>query len=354
MAKSIKGNWQKGEDPEVFADKYMKDYKEHIFHQPEMSMEDIRGEDVEEAIRNQKETAGGMGQWTPADLMLLSKEACQHLATFFNMIERGAGWPKHLTMARVAFLAKEEDSDMDPLAHRVLLMLASTYRLWAKIRLSHLQPWIETWALEEIYAGIEGQGANDAAYATAIEIENCRLQGIDYSGGAADISKCFDQVRREIVYKLMEEAGIPKGILTAYRDFQEPLQVRNTIAGGLGEAYAKPTSIPQGDPLSMMITSLLLRAWVMQMRMCSVKPRILADDLQLLCTGENHLKHFEFGFNKTHEHLTDMGAKLAPKKSINFSSDEASRRWMVTAKQMEKSGQHDPGYNEWKGFGGAT
>ena len=75
--------------------------------------------------------------------------------------------------------------------------------------------------LEEIYAGIEGQGANDAAYATAIEIENCRLQGIDYSGGAADIFKCFDQVRREIVYKLMEETGIPKGILTAYRDFQE-------------------------------------------------------------------------------------------------------------------------------------
>ena len=61
MARSTKGNGQKGEDPEAFADKYMKDYKEHIFHQAEISMEDIRGEDVEEAIRSQKETAGGMG-----------------------------------------------------------------------------------------------------------------------------------------------------------------------------------------------------------------------------------------------------------------------------------------------------
>ena len=177
-----------------------------------------------------------------------------------------------MTVARAAFLAKEEDSDMDPLDYRVLLMLSSVYRLWGKIRLPQLQPWIATWDMQEIYAGVEGKGANDAAYATAIEIEYCRVHGIEYSGGAADIFKCFDQVKREIVYKLLKEAGIPKGILTAYKNFQERLQVRNTVAGGLGEAYGKPTSIPQGDPMSMMITSLLLRAWVVQMREMKVKP----------------------------------------------------------------------------------
>ena len=76
---------------------------------------------------------------------------------------------------------------MNPLDYRVLLMLASVYRPWGKIRLEQLQPWIETWQLPEIYAGIEGQGANDAAYATAVEIEYCRMHGIDYTGGAADI-----------------------------------------------------------------------------------------------------------------------------------------------------------------------
>ena len=124
----------------------------------------------------------------------------------------------------------------------------------------------------------------------------------------------------------MKEAGVPKGVLHAYKDFQEALQVRNTIAGGLGEAYAKPTSIPQGDPMSMMITSLLLRAWVVQMEGCDAKPRILADDLQLLCTGDKRLANFEYSFDETHKHLEKMGAKLAPNKSITFSSDEASRR----------------------------
>ena len=47
----------------------------------------------------------------------------------------------------------------------------------------HLQPWIATWDMQEIYIGVEGKGANDASYATAIEIEYCRVHGIDDSGG---------------------------------------------------------------------------------------------------------------------------------------------------------------------------
>ena len=97
----------------------------------------------------------------------------------------------------------------------------------------------------------------------------------------------------------MKEAGMPKGVREAYQKFQENLKVHNTIAGGIGEAYTKPTSIPQGDPFSMMLTSLLMRAWIVQMHTIAVQPRLLADDLQLLCTGPNHLQLFEYGFNKT-------------------------------------------------------
>ena len=105
--------------------------------------------------------------------------------------------------------------------------------------------------------------------------------------------------------------------------------VRNTIAGGLGEPYFKPTSIPQGDPFSMMITSLLLRPWVMQMKTIKVIPRILADDLQLMTTGRRHLGRFVRGFNTTHQHLEDMGARLAPKKSVAWSSTATARKWLT-------------------------
>ena len=77
--------------------------------------------------------------------------------------------------------------------------------------------------------------------------------------------------------------------------------------------------------MSMMVTSLLLRAWIVQMRGYAVKPRVLADDLQILSQGPNHLKNFEYAFSKTHKHIEGMGGRLAPKKSITFASDESSR-----------------------------
>ena len=161
-----------------------------------MELDDITEEDVQEEIRMLKETAGGMDQWTPADLKMLPKTACRRLAQMFNAIEKGAKWPQEQTSARAAFMAKEEGIDLDPQSYRVLLMLPATYRLYAKIRLKHIQPWIAEWVAPEIFAGVEGQGAADAAYETAVRMELARMEGDCCTGGAADIYKCFDQIVR--------------------------------------------------------------------------------------------------------------------------------------------------------------
>ena len=57
---------------------------------------------------------------------------------------------------------------MDPLSFRVLMLAPRMYRIWAKIRLQHLQPWIRLWYLEGMYAGHAGVGAQHAWYATTI------------------------------------------------------------------------------------------------------------------------------------------------------------------------------------------
>ena len=191
-----------------------------------------------------------------------------------------------------------------------------------------LEPWVKEWALDEVFAGVSGQGAEDAAYAAAVLMEKSKLKGEHVTGGAADIYKCFDQVMRPLIYLLLEEAGMPKSLIEAYKNFQENLLCHNTLAGSIGKAYKKVASIPQGDPFSMMVVSLLLRPWILQMRMCAVYPRVLADDLQLISTGNKHLEHFEFAFNKTHEHLFDMGARLAPNKSVIFSIEKSASNYL--------------------------
>ena len=175
---------------------------------------------------------------------------------------------------------------------------------------------------------MEGKGTADAAYSTGLLTESCRLAKVDYTGGAADIFKCFDQVVRPLVGGLLEAAGMPERARGAYMRFVDDLEVRNTIAGGLGQPYSRKTSIPQGDPLSMMVTALLLRPWIAQMREMGIRPRVLADDLQLVAVGDNHLQDYTQAMDVTHRHLQEMGARVAPKKCISFSSSEVARRWL--------------------------
>ena len=78
----------------------------------------------------------------------------------------------------------------------------------------------------------------------------------------------------------------------------------------------------------MMVVALLLRPWCSQMKSFAAKPRVLADDLQLIATGNKHCEVFEFAFNKTHIHMDDMGARLAPKKRMTFSTDGNVRNWL--------------------------
>ena len=150
----------------------------------------------------------------------------------------------------------------DPLAYRVLMILPVIYRKWASARLADLVEWIAEWQTEHMFAGIPAFGAEDAWLGTALHIEECMLQGKAFSGAATDIMKCFDQVSRRLVKKILQAAGLPPHILDAYMRFQESLNVFNAISGGLGKPYCRPYGIPQGCPLSMTIIALLLRPWL--------------------------------------------------------------------------------------------
>ena len=135
----------------------------YVYRGKAATMTDLTAEDLKTTARTTKETAAGMDRWTPAEMRMLSTKAYGYLADLLNDIEKGAPWPEQLTAARAAFLSKDPNDELNPLAYRLLLMLAALYRMWSKTRLRHLGPWIAEWTLPEMYAGVEGRGAQDAA-----------------------------------------------------------------------------------------------------------------------------------------------------------------------------------------------
>ena len=72
-----------------------------------------------------------------------------------------------------------------------------------------LQGWTHEWSKETMYAGVGAQGAEDAWYMAALNVEDLITKGVPYCGGTADIQKLFDQIPRQMVYWLCERAGMP-------------------------------------------------------------------------------------------------------------------------------------------------
>ena len=101
----------------------------------------------------------------------LSKNVLRPLGVPARKILEEGRWPEVMKNARAAFLAKELDKGLDPLAYRVLLMLPAVYLLWGRTRLNHLGPWVAGWDLEEIYAGTKGKGG------TRCHQQHCSLYG---------------------------------------------------------------------------------------------------------------------------------------------------------------------------------
>ena len=109
--------------------------------------------------------------WTYDDSKWLPREAFVQLCVLLTLIDAVHPWPSQLLHARAHMLSKDPDAPFNPLAHLLLLITPILYRVWAKLRLLHLPAWIASWALDNMYGGIQGIGASEAWFATSIDIE---------------------------------------------------------------------------------------------------------------------------------------------------------------------------------------
>eukprot|EP00973_Karenia_brevis_P030321 4181563-Karenia_brevis.AAC.1 len=107
-------------------------------------------------------SAPGMCSWTYSEWKLLPLVVYIHLAVLLNKVESGEPWPNQVLHTKAHPLSKDPTQPFHPLAYRFLLLTSILYRIWGKLRLPHLRPWIDSWKLDCMYGGMEGVGADDA------------------------------------------------------------------------------------------------------------------------------------------------------------------------------------------------
>ena len=259
------------DDNQGLVDNFMAKYGRLVYVHEEIKVNAITEDRVYDTFMAAKASVAGLDSWEPAELKLMSRRTCRWIARLYNLIEDTGKWPRSSCVAKAAFVYEEGAPHGKVMSYRPLLIMSTLYRKWAAIRLISLTKWISMWAMGTMFAGIGSQGAEDAWYLAAINLEDMVIRGVPYCGGTADIMKFFDQIPRELIYALCKKAGMPRDILETYAAFQENLVIRNGVGTSVGEQYTKKASIPQGCPLSMMIVALLMRPWLCLMRECKVE-----------------------------------------------------------------------------------
>ncbi|CAE8635053.1 unnamed protein product [Polarella glacialis] len=191
------------------------------------------------------------------------------IAAMFRDCERLGLAPEDLANARQAHIPKEgkdvreTDGALHAAAMRPITVLSALWRVWGRARLrnSDTAEWLESWLQPEICGGRR----NVDALSSVIQLleaacDNKFIATFDYS-------LAFDFTSPKLAAEIFEWLGMPIGtanlILSVWESQRRVLQYA-------GEANTNPeevkTSLPQGDPWSLIAMAVVLLLPLLDLR----------------------------------------------------------------------------------------
>ena len=285
----------------------------------EVRLPRLSGDMLHEVVRKKAPTAGSLDGWGWRELKALPVTWFDKLASLFSLIEEEGVWPDGLLDAYIAMIPKS-DGDSTPPWQRPLCVLPVIYRLWASVRLSHLEGWFKSWVPHSVFSAGEGRSSVEAWYSTALDIEES-LSGAtdsDVHIFVADVIKSFDTVDRGILDYILSRLGLPEWFRHAYFEYHANVRLRFKLSCGLGEPWTRDGGIPQGCPRSMVFIVALYLPWCRHLQsLRGVKPQLYADNLKCVSCEEGDLLE---AARFTNRYIRLVGQAPAPSKCILLST----------------------------------
>ena len=220
------------------------------------------------------------------------------------------------------------DGDSTPFSQRPLCVLPVIYRLWASVRLAHLQHWFYSWVPDTVFSAGKGVSSVDAWYATSLDIEE--VLRVTVEGHVhlfvADVIMSFDTVDRGKLDCALGRLGLPDWFRKVYFSYHANVRLRFKFVAGLGEAWTRDGGIPQDCPLSMVFIVALYVPWCRYLSVQhGVTPQLYADNLKCTTTdGHTLLAAAKF----TDRFFRAVGQEASPSKCVLLSTSKVVRRNM--------------------------
>ncbi|BHF65787.1 hypothetical protein SprV_0200880000 [Sparganum proliferum] len=248
-----------------------------------------------------------------------------HLSALFQEMWRQGEVPQDFKDATIVHLYKRKGNRQVCDNHRGISLLNIAGKIFARILLNRLNNHLEQGLLPESQCGFRRhRGTTDMIFAARQLQEKCQEMRTHLYSTFVDLTKAFDTVSREGLWKIMRKFGCPERFIEMVRQLHDGMMARVTDNGAVSEAFAVTNGVKQGCVLAPTLFSLMFSAMLMDAYRGDERPWIriaYRTDGQLL---NQRRMHFQSRVSTTtvHELL------FADDCALNTTSEEEMQRSM--------------------------
>jgi len=280
----------------------------------------ISEEEMDAALEKSTSKAVSSIGLSPFIISRLAPNISPFLLALCNNAILTAAFPLRFLESAVFFLHKK-GSRTDPNNYRSLAVENPFLKILSYILTKRITEYAENNELfPEYQFGYRKNRTTAGAAAILYEIARGRLDEKKRTYVAfIDFQKCFDSIRRDLLFVKLQELGIPFQICSLLHYIFSNLQFFIKSGNSLAQAFSTKIALPQGDPISPVLFGL----FVHDLPHCfsHIGPIIhgihcaylmFADDLAIICETETEL---QCALNSLSQYCRQNGLKINTNKS---------------------------------------
>nr|VZI31915.1 unnamed protein product [Spirometra erinaceieuropaei] len=247
-----------------------------------------------------------------------------HLTALFQEMWRQGEVPQDFKDATIVHLYKRKGNRQVCDNHRGISLLNIAGKIFARILLNRLNNHLAQGLLPESQCGFRRhRGTTDMIFAARQLQEKCQEMRTHLYSTFVDLTKAFDTVNREGLWKIMQKFGCPERFTQMVRQLHDGMMARVTDNGAISEAFAVTNGVKQGCVLAPTLFSLMLSAMLMDAY------RDERPGMRIAYRTEGHLlNHRRMNFQSRVSTTTVHELLFADDCALNTTSEEEMQRSM--------------------------
>nr|VZI46780.1 unnamed protein product [Spirometra erinaceieuropaei] len=187
-----------------------------------------------------------------------------HLTALFQEMWRQGEVPQDFRDATIVHLYKRKGYRQVCDNHHGISLLNIAGKIFARILLNRLNNHLEQGLLPESQCGFRRhRGTTDMIFAARQLQEKCQEMRTHLYSTFVDLTKAFDTVNREGLWKIMQKFGCPERFAQMVRQLHDGMMAQVTDNGAVSEAFAVTNGVKQGCVLAPTLFSLMFSAMLM-------------------------------------------------------------------------------------------